>query len=205
MKDKEHCCFRRAICHTPWSFLNQTRRVFFARLQCFRRVQIRASYAEACPNCYVALLDKLQKWICTTDGLSLAASLEPLAHCRNVVSLNLLWRYFFGSCSSELVQLVALPCFWGRSTRYLDRLYDFSITIPRCCKDVYFNSFSPSTAKSRNYLPKECFSLTYDISGFNSRVNSFFLTAGFFWRDFWYSFNSIPCCGCSVLHGVNQN
>ena len=112
MKDKEHCFFRRAICHTPWSFLNQTRRVFFARLQCFRRVQMRASYAEACPNCYVALLDKLQKWICTTDGLSLAASLEPLAHCRNVVSLNLL--YFFGSCSSELVQLVALPCFWGR-------------------------------------------------------------------------------------------
>ena len=38
MKDKKRCCFRRAICRTPWSFLSQTRRAFFARL-CFRHVQ----------------------------------------------------------------------------------------------------------------------------------------------------------------------
>ena len=24
----------------------------------------------------------------------------------------------------------------GRSTRYCDRLHEFSVTIPRCCKDV---------------------------------------------------------------------
>ena len=33
------------------------------------------------PSCYLELLDKLQKWICRTVGLSLATSLEPLAHC----------------------------------------------------------------------------------------------------------------------------
>ena len=38
------------------------------------------------PSCYLELLDKLQKWICSTVGLSLAASLEPLAHRRNVAS-----------------------------------------------------------------------------------------------------------------------
>ena len=32
VKDKKRCCFRRAICRTPRSFLNQTRRAFFARL-----------------------------------------------------------------------------------------------------------------------------------------------------------------------------
>ena len=32
------------------------------------------------PSCYLDLLDKLQKRICRTVGLSLAASLEPLAH-----------------------------------------------------------------------------------------------------------------------------
>ena len=42
MKDKERCCFSCAICHTPWTFLNQRRHPFFARLQCFRRVQRRA-------------------------------------------------------------------------------------------------------------------------------------------------------------------
>ena len=36
------------------------------------------------PICYLELLDKLQKGICKTVGPSLAASLEPLAHCRNV-------------------------------------------------------------------------------------------------------------------------
>ena len=61
------------------------------------------------PSFYLELLDKLQKWICRTVGPSLAASLEPLPHCRNVVSLSLFYRYYFGRCSSELVQLVLLP------------------------------------------------------------------------------------------------
>ena len=38
------------------------------------------------PNCYLELLDKLQKQICRTVGPSLVASLEPLAHRRNVAS-----------------------------------------------------------------------------------------------------------------------
>ena len=33
------------------------------------------------PSCYLELLDKLQKRICRIVGPSLAASLEPLAHC----------------------------------------------------------------------------------------------------------------------------
>ena len=33
------------------------------------------------PSCYLELLDKLQKQLCKTVGPSLAASLEPLAHC----------------------------------------------------------------------------------------------------------------------------
>ena len=39
---------------------------------------------------------------------SLAASLEPLAHCRNVASPSLFYRYYFGRCSSELAELVPL-------------------------------------------------------------------------------------------------
>ena len=39
------------------------------------------------PSCYLELLDKLQKWICMTDGPSVAASLKPLAHRLQV----LLW------------------------------------------------------------------------------------------------------------------
>ena len=60
------------------------------------------------PSCYLELLDGLQKRICRTVGPSLAASLEPLAHRRNVASLSLFYRYYFGRCSSELAQLVPL-------------------------------------------------------------------------------------------------
>ena len=54
------------------------------------------------PNCYLDLLDKLQKRIYRNAGPSLAASLEPLAHRRNVASLSLFYLYYFGRCSSEL-------------------------------------------------------------------------------------------------------
>ena len=84
------------------------------------------------PSCYLKLLDKLQKQICRIVGPSLADSLEPLAHRRNVASLSLFYRYYFGSYSSELAQLLPLPFSRGRSTRYSDRLHDFSVTIPRC-------------------------------------------------------------------------
>ena len=91
------------------------------------------------PSCYLELLDKLQKQICKTVG----PSFEPLAHYRNVASLSLLYRYYFGRCSSELAQLVTLLFSRGRSTHYSDRFHDFSVTIPRCYKDVYVNSFFP--------------------------------------------------------------
>ena len=111
------------------------------------------------PSCYLELLDKLQKQICRTVGPSLGAFLEPLAHRRNVASLSLFYMYYFGRCSSELAQLVPLPFSRGRSTRYSDRLHDFSVTIPRCYKEVYVNIFFPHTARLWNSLPVECFDL----------------------------------------------
>ena len=75
------------------------------------------------PSCYLDLLDKLQKQICRTVGPSLAVSLEPLAYCQNVASVSLFYKYYFDSR--------------GRSTRYSDKLHDFSVTIPRCYEDVY--------------------------------------------------------------------
>ena len=126
------------------------------------------------PSCYLKLLDKLQKWICRTVGPSLASSLEPLAHRRNIASLSLFYRYYFGRCSSELAELVPLPYSRGRSTRYSDRLHDFSVTIPRCYKNVYVNNSFPRTARLWNFRPMECFPLSYDLSRFKSRINRYF-------------------------------
>ena len=63
---------------------------------------------------------------------------------------------------------------------YSDRLHDFSITIPRCYKDIYVNGFFPCIAGPCNFLHIECFPLTYDLSGFKSRINRHLLTLGSF-------------------------
>ena len=128
------------------------------------------------PSCYLELLDKLQKWTYRTVGLSLTASLEPLAHIHNVVSLSLFYRHYFGRCSSELAQLVLLPYSHGRPYHYFDRIHDFSITIPRNYKDVYASSFFPHMARFWNLLSVECFSLIYGLNGFKFRINRHFLT-----------------------------
>ena len=120
-------------------------------------------WAAVC-SCYLELLDKQQKRICRTVVPSLGAS------------LNLYYRYYFDRCSSELAQLVPLPFSQGRSTCCSDRLHDFSVTIPRCYKNVYVNSFFPRTARLWNSLPIECFPLTYDLCEFKSRINRYLLT-----------------------------
>ena len=58
---------------------------------------------------YDASRHQMKVKICRIVGPSLAASLEPLAHCGNVASLSLFYRCYFGRCSSELAQLVPLP------------------------------------------------------------------------------------------------
>ena len=67
-----------------------------------------------------------------TRGTLFSRLLESLAHHRNVTSLILFYMYYFGRCSSELAQMVPLPYYRGRSTRYSDRLHDFSVTSLRC-------------------------------------------------------------------------
>ena len=80
---------------------------------------------------YLKLLDKLQKRICRTISLSLATSLEPLDHRRNVAGLSLFNRYYIITYSSELTELVSFVHSRGRSTGYSDRLHGFSVSILR--------------------------------------------------------------------------
>ena len=131
------------------------------------------------PWLLLGLVRQAAKEICRTVGPSLAACLEALAYHQNVASLSLFYRYYFGRCSSELAQLVPLPFSQGKSTHYSDRLHNFSVTIPRCYKECRSTVF-PCTARLWNSLPIECFPLTYDLSGFESRINRHVLTAGSF-------------------------
>ena len=61
---------------------------------------------------------------------TISASLEQLAHCQNVVSLNLSCAYHFSRGSSELPKLVQLRYLYGRPTCLSNSLHDFSVAIP---------------------------------------------------------------------------
>ena len=81
-------------------------------------------------KCYLNLLDKLQRRICNVVGPELSASLQTLADCRDVASISLIYRYYFGRYSSELSELVPLLHVCGHSTRYSNRLHDFVVPVP---------------------------------------------------------------------------
>ena len=99
----------------------------------------------------------------------------------------MLRSWVFGRCSSELARLFSLPVFRGRSACYPDRLHNFSVTISRCCKDVYANNFFPRTARLWSFLPLECFPSTYNLNGYKSRINRHLLTVVSLQRDFLYA------------------
>ena len=60
--------------------------------------------------------------------------------------------YYFGRCLSEMAELVSFSYSRSNSTRYTNILHDFSVTIPRCYKVVYVNSFFPPTSRLWNSL-----------------------------------------------------
>ena len=99
-------------------------------------------------NCQTSL----KKQICRTVVPSLATFLEPMVHCQNVSSWSHFYSYYFGRCSSEMAQLVPLSFSRGRSTCYSDGFHHFSVTIPRCSKDAYVNSFFLWTTRLWNCL-----------------------------------------------------
>ena len=101
------------------------------------------------------------------------------------------FQYGFNSCRSTadlLIEFLGLAASWDcwisykngyvgmlvlhlhlnpeRPTCYSDRLHDFFVTIPRCYKNFYVDSFFPHTARVWNSLPRECFTLIYDLNGF---------------------------------------
>ena len=127
------------------------------------------------PSCFLELLDKLHKLICRTVGPSLAASLEPLAHRRNVASSSLFYRYYCGRCSSQLAELVPLLYSRGRSTPYSDSMIFLSFL------DVTRMSMSTvSFLWTLEFSAYRMLSFDVYLNGFKSRINRHLLTVGSF-------------------------
>ena len=114
------------------------------------------------PSYFLNIWDELQKRECRT----LNHSFETVPYCLNVATLSLFSRFCFGRCLSHLAELFLLPYLIGRSTRYSNRLHDFSVNILGCFNDVFVSSFFPCSARLWNSLPAVCSPLTYNRNGF---------------------------------------
>ena len=134
------------------------------------------------PNCFLNLLDKLHKNYAGLLVLHLLVLLNPWLIVKmwpaevfpigitlvNVLQNWLNWFHFL------FVKDVYFLLWW----------IAWFFTIPRCYKHV---CFFPCTSRLWNSLPTECFPLTYDFSGFKSRINRHLLTVGSFYTDFLYT------------------
>ena len=130
-----------------------------------------------------------------------SASYEPLIYCWNAASVNLFCRYYFGSCSSQLAQLVPLSYSQEKSTFYSVKLHDFSVTISRCYKDVHVDSFFLCTTRLWNSLPIECFPLACNLNDFKFKNQQTSFNCRLFLNRFpvcfnlFVSKNSMRCSG----------
>ena len=93
------------------------------------------------------MLDKLQKSVCRTVGLTLAASLEPLAHQRNVARGITMVEVHFNwlNLAQFLIIIEGLLVILSSCLILLSPL-------ARCYKDVCANSFSPHTTRLYVFL-----------------------------------------------------
>ena len=83
--------------------------------------------------------------------------------------------------SSELAKLVPLPYSEGRCTRYFDKFMIFLLPFLNVAR-MSISAVSFLTQLVPGILSRliECFPLTYDRSGFMSRINKYLLIAGSF-------------------------
>ena len=124
------------------------------------------------------LIDNLQVRAMKILGCSdlLKENILPLSHRRNVGCLSLLYRYFHGCCSSELLGLVPTPQHLGSTTRHSSDAHPFSLSIPRSRTSHHQKSFFPRSVRLWNSLPSSVFPNDYHLAQFKRNVNQYLKT-----------------------------
>ena len=120
------------------------------------------------------LIEKLQNRALRILGCTdpIKENILPMSHRRNVGSLSLLYRYFHGHCSKELLGLVPSPQHLGPSTRYAGASHPYCLSVPHSRTEHHKKSFIPQTVRLWNSLPSSVFPVEYDLARFKRNVNS---------------------------------
>jgi hypothetical protein len=124
------------------------------------------------------LIEKLQSRAMRILGCSdpVKENILPMSHRRNVGCLSLLYRYFHGHCSRELLGLVPTLQHLGPSTRFAGVSHSFCLSVPRSRTEHHKKSFFPRTIRLWNSLPSSAFPVDYNLVQFKKNVNCFLKT-----------------------------
>ena len=125
------------------------------------------------PKTHLQLLDRVEKRAKNLMGQQLANKLLPLSVGRDVASLSLFYRYYFGKCSSALCENVPKPKVFSRNTRRANPLTCYHVNIERTRTQGRSQSFLVRTGHLWNQLPSSCFPAQYNLDSFKKRVNKF--------------------------------
>ena len=131
------------------------------------------------PSCYLELLDKLKNEYAGLLVLQLLLLLNPWL----IVEM---WRTKVFSIGITLVDVLQNWLNWSHVLFLegdlliimIDRMIFLSPFLDVTTMSVYVKSFFSRTARLCNSLAIECFPLTYDPSGFKSRINRHLLSVG---------------------------
>ena len=119
-------------------------------------------------------LDKIQNRLLNLVGPELFSTLDSLSHRRDVASLALFYRYYYGKCSDDLASLIPKPYESVCAPRQRrGSFHEHCVYLPRRKTTTYSNSFIPRTSMLWNSLSKECFPSEYDLDSFKKSVNEF--------------------------------
>ena len=125
------------------------------------------------PKSHLQLLDRVEKRAKNLMGQQLANELLPLSDRRDVASLSLFYRYYFGKCSSVLSESVPKPQTLSKTTRGANPLTCYHVSIERTRTQGRSQSFFVRTGRLWNQLPSSCFPTQYNLDSFKRRVNKF--------------------------------
>ena len=124
----------------------------------------------------VELLDRVEsKAFRLIASPPLTASLPSLSCRRDVASLSLFYKYYFGHCSGELAGCVPPPLARPRATRQSDQAHSFSVELSNSRIERYSRSFFPATSVLWNNLPQQVFPPHYDLQKFKRNINRHFM------------------------------
>ena len=123
----------------------------------------------------VDLLDKVQsKAFRLISSSTLTDSLPSLSLRRDVASLSLYYRYYFGRCSVELQSCIPPPLNRPRATRQASQAHQYAVALSQSRIERFSKSFIPSTSVLWNDLSSEVFPEIYDLTKFKYYLNKHF-------------------------------